>query len=111
MSKLIIRRAAVLGAGVMGAQIAAHLTNANIPTILFDLPTKDNPSDIAKKAIDRLKKLKPTPLAVSNKADFIVPANYETDLEKLRECDFVIEAIAERLDWKKDLYSKIAPFL
>ncbi|SFS13367.1 3-hydroxyacyl-CoA dehydrogenase [Dyella sp. OK004] len=109
---LRIRKAAVLGAGVMGAQIAAHLTNANVETVLFDLPAKDGPkSGIALKAIDNLKKLSPAPLADSTRAAAIIPANYDDDLEHLKDVDLVIEAIAERMDWKLDLYKKIAPFV
>jgi 3-hydroxyacyl-CoA dehydrogenase len=109
---LQIRKVAVLGAGVMGAQIAAHLVNADVETILFDLPSKDgDKSAIAKKAIQNLAKLSPSPLADKDRAAAITPANYDEDLEWLRECDLVIEAIAERLDWKLDLYKKIAPYL
>ncbi|QZA78857.1 3-hydroxyacyl-CoA dehydrogenase/enoyl-CoA hydratase family protein [Deefgea tanakiae] len=107
-----IRRVAVLGAGVMGAQIAAHLSNAGIETVLFDLPATDgNPNAIALKALDNLKKLKPAPLMSASRVDGIAPANYGTDLALLSGCDLVIEAIAERLDWKADLYAKIAPHL
>jgi 3-hydroxyacyl-CoA dehydrogenase len=107
---LRIRKAAVLGAGVMGAQIAAHLTNANVETVLFDLPAKEGPkSGIAIKAIENLKKLSPAPLADSTRAAAIIPANYDDDLEHLKDVDLVIEAIAERMDWKLDLYKKIAP--
>jgi len=109
---LRIRKAAVLGAGVMGAQIAAHLTNANVETVLFDLPAKDgDPNGIVLKAIDNLKKLSPAPLADKSRAGAIVPANYDQHLELLRGCDLIIEAIAERLDWKRDLYARIAPYL
>ena len=102
---LRIRKAAVLGAGVMGAQIAAHLTNANVETVLFDLPAKEGPkSGIAIKAIENLKKLSPAPLADSTRAAAIIPANYDDDLEHLKDVDLVIEAIAERMDWKLDLY-------
>ncbi len=107
-----IRRVAVLGAGVMGAQIAAHLSNAGIDTVLFDLPAADgNPNAIALKALENLKKLKPAPLMSVGRVDGITPANYGTDLALLADCDLVIEAIAERLDWKADLYAKIAPHL
>ncbi|WP_462116635.1 3-hydroxyacyl-CoA dehydrogenase family protein, partial [Lysobacter xanthus] len=110
--KLLVRRAAVLGAGVMGAQIAAHLTNAGVDTVLFDLPAKDgDPNGVVTKAIANLAKLSPAPLADKALAERITPANYETGLELLRGCDLVIEAIAERMDWKQDLYRKIAPFV
>ena len=109
---LRIRKAAVLGAGVMGAQIAAHLTNANVETVLFDLPAKEGPkSGIALKAIDNLKKLSPAPLADKNLTAAIIPANYDEDMEHLKDVDLVIEAIAEKMDWKLDLYTKIAPHL
>jgi len=108
--KLLVRRAAVLGAGVMGAQIAAHLTNAGVDTVLFDLPAKDGDADgIVRKAIANLGKLSPAPLADRSLAGRITPANYATGLEQLAGCDLVIEAIAERMDWKQDLYRKIAP--
>jgi hypothetical protein len=102
----------VLGAGVMGAQIAAHLANANVPVVLFDLPAKEGDKNgIVKKALDGLKRLQPSPLVTRDKLQYIDAANYEEHLELLSGCDLVIEAIAERMDWKNDLYSKIAPFL
>ncbi len=110
--KLHVRRVAVLGAGVMGAQIAAHLTNAGVDTVLFDLPAKAGPADgIVLKAIANLGKLSPAPLASKALATAITPANYDSGLDQLRGCDLVIEAIAERMDWKQDLYRKIAPFV
>jgi 3-hydroxyacyl-CoA dehydrogenase len=110
--KLLVRRAAVLGAGVMGAQIAAHLTNAGVDTVLFDLPAKEgDPNGIVNRAIANLGKLSPAPLASKSLAAAIVPANYELGLQRLKECDLVIEAIAERMDWKQELYEKIAPFI
>src|SRR5881392_1174635 len=110
--KLLVRRAAVLGAGVMGAQIAAHLINAGVDTVLFDLPAKDgDPNGVVQKAIANLAKLSPAPLADKALGERIVPANYDSGLELLRGCDLVIEAIAERMDWKQDLYRKIAPFV
>ncbi|MET0655696.1 MAG: 3-hydroxyacyl-CoA dehydrogenase/enoyl-CoA hydratase family protein [Pseudoxanthomonas sp.] len=116
-NKLLVRKAAVLGAGVMGAQIAAHLTNAGVDTVLFDLPAKEgNPDGVVLKAIANLGKLNPAPLASKSLAEAITPANYGAEgdssgLEQLRGCDLIIEAIAERLDWKQDLYKKIAPFV
>jgi 3-hydroxyacyl-CoA dehydrogenase len=107
---LRIRKAAVLGAGVMGAQIAAHLTNAGVETVLFDLPAREGPkSGIALKAIANLAKLSPAPLADKSFAAAIIPANYDEHLDHLKDVDLVIEAIAERMDWKLDLYKKIAP--
>ena len=110
--KLLVRRAAVLGAGVMGAQIAAHLTNAGVDTVLFDLPAKDgDPNGVVTKALGNLARLSPAPLASRSLAEAITPANYETGLDQLKDCDLIIETIAERMDWKQDLYRKIAPFV
>ncbi|MGR6805376.1 3-hydroxyacyl-CoA dehydrogenase/enoyl-CoA hydratase family protein [Sphaerotilus natans] len=115
MSRFNVRQVAVLGAGVMGAQIAAHLVNVRVPVVLFDLPApagQPGPkSAIALKAIENLKKLKPAPLGLAAEAARIRAANYEDDLALLAECDLVIEAIAERLDWKHALYAKIAPHI
>ena len=111
-TKFQVRKVAVLGAGVMGAQIAAHLVNVNVPVVLFDLPAKEGPKNgIVTKAVDNLKKIKPAPLGVPELASRIVAANYEDHLALLGECDLVIEAIAERMDWKLDLYNRIAPAL
>src|SRR5260221_1828782 len=108
----VVRKVAVLGAGVMGAQIAAHLVNARVEAILFELPAKDgNSNENVRKAVDGLRKLEPSPLSVASRADYIQPANYDQDLELLKECDVVIEAISERMDWKKTLYEKVAPHL
>jgi 3-hydroxyacyl-CoA dehydrogenase len=108
----VVRKAAVLGAGVMGAQIAAHLVNANVSAVLYELPAKDgDPNGNVLKAIENLKKLEPGPLASAARANLIQPANYGQHLEQLRECDLVIEAISERMDWKADLYQKVAPHL
>mgnify|MGYP001627115955 CR=1 FL=1 len=112
MSRFQVRKVAVLGAGVMGAQIAAHLVNVKVPVVLYDLPAKEGPKNgIVTKAIENLKKLKPAPLGVADDAALIQPANYEEHLEQLQGCDLIIEAIAERMDWKLDLYQKIAPFV
>lgn len=109
---LVVRKAAVLGAGVMGAQIAAHLVNANIETLLFELPAKEgDPNANVNAAVDKLKKQEPAPLSITSKAIHIQPANYEQHLALLKDCDLVIEAIAERMDWKSDLYAKVAPHL
>ena len=115
MSRFQIKQVAVLGAGVMGAQIAAHLVNCKVPVILYDLPQADagtgDLNAIANRAIANLKKLKPAPLGVADDAELIEAANYEQHLERLRGCDLIIEAIAERMDWKRELYAKIAPFV
>ncbi len=112
MTSLRIRKAAVLGAGVMGAQIAAHLVNADVETVLFDLPRKDGDKNASR---TRRSRTSPSSRRARwrrrARAAAITPANYDEHLEMLHGCDLVIEAIAERLDWKLDLYKKIAPYL
>ncbi|MBV2262197.1 MAG: 3-hydroxyacyl-CoA dehydrogenase/enoyl-CoA hydratase family protein, partial [Thauera sp.] len=112
MSRLIIRKVAVLGAGVMGAQIAAHCANADVPVILFDLPAKEGPANgVVDKALAGMKKLDPAPFAAKDRVHHVEAANYASDLARLGECDLVIEAIAEKMEWKLDLYAKVAPHL
>ena len=107
-----IKKVAVLGAGVMGAQIAAHCVNAGIETLLFDLAAKEGPANaLVDKAIAQLGKLKPSPLASQQTIQYLHARNYSEDLPDLTSCDLVIEAIAERLDWKEELYKRISPFL
>jgi 3-hydroxyacyl-CoA dehydrogenase len=107
-----VRKAAVLGAGVMGAQIAAHLVDARVPTLLFDLAAPSaSKNGIVARAIEGLRKQQPSPLAGRDTASLIRAANYDEHLALLADCDLVIEAIAERLDWKVDLYRKVAPHL
>ncbi len=109
---LRVRKAAVLGAGVMGAQIAAHLVNADVDTILSTSPPRMATRTASSlKAIQNLGKLSPSPLGEKSRAAAIVPANYDDNLDWLQGCDLIIEAIAERLDWKLDLYKKIAPYI
>ena len=112
MSRFLVKKVAVLGAGVMGAQIAAHLVKCKIPVVLFDLPAREGQKNgIVTRAVEGLKKLKPAPLGIPEDAAHIVQANYEEHMDLLGECDLVIEAIAERMDWKLDLYRKIAGFV
>ncbi|ASQ45772.1 3-hydroxyacyl-CoA dehydrogenase/enoyl-CoA hydratase family protein [Legionella clemsonensis] len=107
-----IKKVAVLGAGVMGAQIAAHCVNAGIETLLFDLATKEgNSNALVDKAITNLSKLKPSPLATNQTAALLQARNYQDDVKELNDCDLIVEAIAERLDWKEELYRKIAPYV
>ncbi len=107
-----IRKAAVLGAGVMGAQIAAHLANADVPVLLFDLPAEGSaPNSIVAKALAAVSKQEPAPLATRDRLAYIDAANYGSDLEQLRNCDLIVEAIAEKLEWKHNLYAKVAPYI
>jgi 3-hydroxyacyl-CoA dehydrogenase len=112
LTQFHVRKVAVLGAGVMGAQIAAHLINAKVPVVLFDLPAKEGDRNgIVTKAIDNLTKLSPAPLGHKSLAAQIEAANFDDHLDKLRDCDLIIEAVAERMDIKHGLYAKIAPFI
>jgi 3-hydroxyacyl-CoA dehydrogenase len=118
MTNFIVKKVAVLGAGVMGAQIAAHCINAKVPVVLFDLPAKPEQvaagqpkNAIVLRAIENLKKLSPAPFGNKDDAALIQVANYEDNLELLAGCDLIIEAIAERMDWKHDLYKKVAPHI
>ncbi|MBI3452702.1 MAG: 3-hydroxyacyl-CoA dehydrogenase [Rhodospirillales bacterium] len=104
-----IRKVTVLGAGVMGANIAAHVANAGVPVILLDIVPKDgaNRNAIAEGAIDRLLKADPAPLMHRANARLITPGNTEDHLALLGDCDWIIEAVIERLDIKQSLYRKI----
>ncbi|MDP7095635.1 MAG: 3-hydroxyacyl-CoA dehydrogenase/enoyl-CoA hydratase family protein, partial [Candidatus Marinimicrobia bacterium] len=97
-----IEKVAVLGAGVMGAQIAGHLANAGIPSLLFDIN-----QELAEKGVEILTKLKPAPLFKPKNAELITPCNYDEHIEKIGEADWVLEAVAERLDIKHSVYENI----
>lgn len=111
MDKFRIQRVAVLGAGVMGAQIAGHLANAGIAVDLFDLPgPAEDRNQIVSTALQRLKKLEPAPLASPAVLGLIRPNNFDDHLQRLAEAQLIIEAVAERMDIKRTLYAKIAPY-
>jgi len=109
-----IRSAAVLGAGTMGAQIAAHLANQGIPCLLLDIVPKDagdDPKDrnrVVVNALENLKRLKPAPLAGGDALKLITPGNFEDDLHRLKDVDWVVEAVVENLEIKHQLWSKVA---
>jgi 3-hydroxyacyl-CoA dehydrogenase len=111
-ARILIRKAAVLGAGVMGAQIAAHLANANVQPYLFELAAEGKDKNAnARKAIDGLAKLNPAPAATATALKQVIPANYDEHLALLQGCDLIVEAISERMDWKKALFEKVAPHI
>ena len=103
-----IRRAAVLGSGTMGAAIAAHLANAGIPTLLLDLATagKDR-NAIARAGLERAAKVKPASFMDLGRAALVTIGNLEDDLPKLAACDWVLEAIVEKLEVKRVLWEKV----
>ena len=101
-----IEKVAVLGAGVMGAQIAGHLANAGIPSYLFDIN-----DELAKNGVDSLTSLKPAPLYKPKNAELVTPCTYDNDIEKIAEVDWVLEAVVERLDIKEQVYNNLLPHL
>jgi len=110
---LLVRRAAVLGAGTMGSRIAAHLANAGIPVLLLDMiPIGEGArSRLALSAIEALVKAKPAAFYEPSLAVLVTGGNFEDDLGKLAGCDWVIEAVAENLAIKTDLLSQVVPHL
>ena len=109
---LLVRRAAVLGAGTMGSRIAAHLANAGIPTLLLDLPPKDQGSEsLARAAIGALLKAKPAVFYEPSLISLITPGTFDDDLAKLAGCDWVIEAVAENLEIKTALLARVIRIL
>jgi 3-hydroxyacyl-CoA dehydrogenase len=112
-----IRRVAVLGAGVMGAGIAAHAANAGLPVLLLDIvPPKLGEAERKSKAardgfaagaLEKLKKSKPAAFFHVRNTQLVTVGNFEDDLDKVKDCDLVIEAIVERLDIKRDLFAKL----
>ncbi len=104
-----IEKVAVIGAGVMGAGIAAQVANAGIPVRLLDIVPKEgeNRNAIAEGAIARLLKTDPAPLMHPRNAKRIEPGNIEDHLELLADCDWIVEAVIERIDIKRDLYIKL----
>jgi len=122
-----IRKAAVLGAGTMGAQIAAHFANAGVPCLLLDIiPKEPNAEEkakglgldskivrnrIAQAGLDAAKKARPAAFFSPERADLVTVGNLDDDLAKLKECDWVIEAIIENLEIKRALYERIEPHL
>ncbi len=121
-----VKKAAVLGAGVMGSQIAAHLANAGIPCYLLDivLPelsdddkkkglTKDSPvfrNKLAVSALKKLVKMKPSPVFNKKVLNLITPGNFEDDMEKIKDADWIIEVVAERMDIKKGLLNRVEQY-
>ena len=104
-----IEKVAVIGAGVMGASIAAHIANAGVPVMLLDIVPDGakNRNAIAEGAIERLLKTDPAPLMHKRNAKRIEPGNIEDHLDRLSDCDWIVEAIIEQADIKRALYEKL----
>src|SRR5690606_29093213 len=104
-----IARVGVVGAGVMGAGIAAHVANAGLPVVLLDIVPAGaaDRSAPARGAIEKLRKAKPAPLMSESCAKRIAPGNLEDDLGRLADCDWIVEAVVERLDVKQEVYRRL----
>ena len=104
-----IKKVCVIGAGVMGAGIAAQVANAGVPVLLLDILPKEG-SDrnaVAKGAVEKMLKTEPAPFMSAKAARLVECGNIEDDLTRVAECDWVVEAIVERLDIKQGLYAKL----
>ncbi len=104
-----VEKAAVLGAGVMGAAIAAHLANVGIPVLLLDIPPKegDDRNAIARAGLEKALKAKPPAFYHKEFAELIEVGNFEDDMPRIKEADLIIEAIVENLQIKRSLFEKV----
>jgi len=121
-----VKKAAVLGAGTMGSQIAAHLANARIPTLLLDIAPRELTADeqargltlesadvrnrIARGGLEAAKKARPAAFFTSDLASLLTIGNFEDDLPKLQDCDLIIEAVVENLEIKRSLYERVEQY-
>ena len=112
MSGSAIKSVCVIGAGTMGAGIAAQVANAGLDVLLLDIASKDGSRDeVAERALERIKKSDPPLLMSAENAERISLGNIEDDLAAAGQCDWVVEAIVERLEIKRDLYRNLYPLL
>ena len=103
-----IKKVAVIGSGTMGSGIAAQIANADIPVTLLDLPSNNGDRNkIVNNAKERILKSRPPLLVEKNKIDLISAGNIEDNFEIISEADWVVEAVVERIDIKKNIYKKI----
>ena len=109
---MTIQKVAVIGAGVMGAAIAAHCTNAGLEVRLLDIVPKDadDRSKLAKDSIEKMKKEQPSPFMRKSNADLITPGNIEDDFDQISDCDWIIEAVLEDLSIKQNTYENIEKY-
>ena len=110
-----INKVAILGAGTMGARIAAHFANAGVPSYLLDMvpPDADAPArnKIAAAGLDAAKKSKPAAFMDASLARLVTVGNFDDDLKKLGEVDWIIEAVVENLDIKRACFGKLKAFV
>src|SRR5262245_40888595 len=104
-----IQKVGVLGSGVMGGGIAAHVANAGVPVVLLDVVPAGatDRNALAAGAVERLKQAKPAAFMAERNARLIAPGNLEDDLAQLADCDWIIEAVVERLDVKQQVYRAV----
>lgn len=107
-----IKKVCVIGSGVMGSGIAAHLANAGVPVLFLDIPQKlpSQKNGLALAALERMQKSDPAQLMHARNSRLITPGNTEDNLKDIQDCDWIIEVIIERLDAKQDLYSRIESY-
>jgi 3-hydroxyacyl-CoA dehydrogenase len=99
---MTIRHAAVLGAGTMGARIAAHFANAGVPTLLLDLTP-----ELAAKGIDAARKVSPGAFYTESTANLVTPGSFDEHLPQLAQADWILEAVSENLAIKQSLWSRV----
>ena len=104
---MTIKKVAVIGAGTMGSGIAGQVANAGIEVLLLDLPGEDNPDALAERGLERLRDPNQPGLVSKESENFIHPGNTRDDFEQLADCDWIAEAVVERLDIKKDIYRRL----
>src|SRR5471032_2643541 len=106
---MTIKKAAVIGSGVMGSGIAAQIANAGIPVVLLDIVPKGaaNRNAIAEGAVAKMLRTEPAPLMHARNARLITTGNLEDNLDLLKECDWIVEAVIENLDIKRALYERL----
>ncbi len=104
-----VKKVCVIGAGVMGAGIAAQVANAGIPVLLLDIVPRegDDRDAVAKGAVDKMLKTDPAPFMSKRAAKLVETGNIDDHLDRVAECDWIVEAIVERLDIKQALYAKL----
>jgi 3-hydroxyacyl-CoA dehydrogenase len=98
----VINSVAVLGAGVMGAQIAAHVANAGVPSLLLDIT-----AEAAEQGLKRARGLKPDPFFTPDTHNLITTASFDGGLPRLKEADWILEAVVEKLDVKRELLARV----
>ena len=106
-SAIPFKQIAVIGAGTMGSGIAGQIANAGHNVLLLDLPADDQANAVTEGAVQRLLKSDPPALMHKSRAELITCGNMRDDFDRLAECDWIIEAVVERLDIKKDLYKRL----